>query len=251
MIHVEWNEAGRRISDAMLRRGVSAAWVAHKAGLDRKTVDRVRKGDRIRLQSLTCIEEVLGLSLLNTNIVDREARGQTIAPPELGGYSREMFENYVGTYYMFRNSYDFKDRVICSCIEVSWNQDGGFLVYEENQDNKSPDGRRFRYKFNGKIAIPAGLSITQFLGSSGNGFHRVMTTTGLRGHETQYFKGILMGINEVADIGFHPATSPVFIEKASGPADPELIGSFLHNELWHESALHQLQSARGSFTAFY
>lgn len=251
MINIDWNEAGRKISEAMLRRSVSASWVAHKAGVDRKTVDRVRKGDRIRLQSLSCIEEVLGISIISPSSVDSDER--SIAPVELGAYSKIMHIQYIGRYFMFRKSYDFRDRVICSSLEINWSDRDSCLEYTEQQSNDRNDGKRFRYEFQGKISIPPNLSITQFIGSGKHGFYRLMTTTSLRGQDAPYFKGILLGINEISDIGYVPATSPVFIEKI-GTAYPDdygnRIGSFHHDDLWHKTALQELKSVRGHFAAF-
>jgi len=253
MISIDWNKAGHAVSDAMLRSNWSSSTVAKRAGVDRKTVDRLRRGGKVRFSTLSYIEQALEISIISEQTQGFDTRNLK-APTELGGYSKENYEGYIGTYYMFRNSYDFGDRVICSLFEVLWDYDSGCLAYRELQDNKREDGRRFKYSFLGKVSIPPGLSITQFIGSAGKGFSRVITASSLRGSGTEYFKGILLGINELSDIGYYPASSPVYIEKTDLPAIDDAhdgkIGSFPSQEIWHPTACTELRSVTENYSAF-
>ena len=56
------------------------------------------------------------------------------------------------------------------------------------------------------------MAIVQFVYSM-RGLNRIITTTTLRVTEAPYFRGVLAGTNEISDVGFYPATTPVFILK--------------------------------------
>ena len=254
MISIDWVKAGHAVSDAMLKSNWSSNTVAKRAGVDRKTVDRLRRGEKVRFSTLSYIEQALEISIIAEQTGGFDTRDLR-APTELGGYSKENYDVYIGTYYMFRNSYDYEERVICSLFEIVWDYDSGCLAYRELQDNKREDGRRFEYSFLGKVSIPPGLSITQFIGSAGKGFSRVITASSLRGSGPEYFKGILLGINELSDIGYYPASSPVYIEKTDVPALSDShdgkIGSFPSSKLWHASACLELRSVTENYSAFH
>jgi hypothetical protein len=252
MIEIDWQKAGEKIHDTMLKRGVSSSWVAHKAGIDRKTVDRARNGYKVRIQSISCIEDVLKINIISSE-QENNTTTESFAPLKLGGYSRNLYKSYEGYYFMFRNSYDYNEKIICSLFNIFWNEDESCLKYKEHQINKTDEGKVHEYEFEGDVSIPPSLAITQFIRNDGEGLRRIMTTTNQRGGENPYFKGILMGINEMTDIGFYPATSPVFIIKHNDAhfENTDKIGSFHQDDIWLDSAKEQLQSAGSSFLAFY
>lgn len=254
-ITINWSRVGEQISSEMLQRRVSSDFVAHKAGLTRRTVDRARKGQTIRIQSLSAIEGVLELDII-ASTMQQGFGNKTVAPASLGSYSKEMYEDYIGYYYMFRNSYDFSDRIVCSIFEIYWDLDVGYLRFRESQDNKREDGKRFQYSFHGKVSIPPSLAITQFIASDGKALSRIITTTSQRKvGNMSCFMGILAGTAELAQIGAYPAASPVFLEKMKSKPDLEVgdprIGSFKRDEIWHKSAIVELSSVSKEYSAFH
>ncbi|MCA3446547.1 MAG: helix-turn-helix transcriptional regulator [Rhodobacter sp.] len=253
-IDIDWRDIGNKISVAMMQNGWSSAVLAEKAGVDRKTVDRVRHGEKIRIFSLNLLASALKINLDSGS--RSPSSDDTSAPTHLGGYARRSYESYIGHYYMFRNSYDFADRIICSNFEIVWDGKLNCMRYRESQRNRrEQDNQMFTYVFEGDVAIPPGISVVQFIGSSQKGFTRIITTTSQRGNEKFFFKGILLGINEVSDIGFHPAATPVYIEKREVPPqsgtdhDPK-VGSFPKEGFWHEGAVPALRSVTKTFSAF-
>ena len=253
MISIDWPDVGEKINAEMLKRGLSSESVAAKAGIDRKTVDRLRHGKRVRIQTLSWVEQVLELSFIDAR--DQSGSGQAgIAPIELGGYSRDLYKDYVGSYFMFRNSYDFDDRIVCSYMQIYWDIDARCLKFRERQRNKSKDGSYFKYDFTGRLSIPPGMAIVQFVYSM-RGLNRIITTTSLRGTEAPYFRGVLAGTNEISDVGFYPATTPVFILKNDQePDDATLnrcVGSFPVGEIWLPEAVKELRQKTSRYSAFY
>ncbi len=253
MIDIDWNGAGKAVNEAMLLKGMSSELVAYKAGIDRRTVARIRKGTKVRIQNLSAVEEVLGLEIISKQIVGQDDEKTLTAATRLGGYTLESSKHYCGNYYSFRRSYDYPEKIICAHLTIFWDFDRSCLRFRENQQNKNSEGKTFRYSFIGDIAIPLGLSCTQFIGENKQGFNRIMTCTSLRGTITAFFKGVLVGLNEIADLGYYPATTPVYIEKTdqvfdADTADPRM-GSHLRSELWHETAEAELSSITDKFIA--
>lgn len=254
---IDWETLGNRTERAILERGLSSEWVAAKAGLDRKTVVRLRKGLPVRPTSLKCISEVLDLRVgevtSSGNETVKEAALNT-APESLGGYQKSFFEAYAGHYYLFRNSFDYDDRIICSLFEIFWDEAAGHLKWRDLQDNKRDDGKRFTYTFEGPVAIPPGTSITQFIYDAGKGFTRLVTATNLRSGPPPHFKGIILGINEDSRFGYYPSTSPVYIEKCQH--QPEMretgrrVGSHLKDDCWNDSARAELREISRSYGSF-
>lgn len=250
-VEIDWNHAVIQVNAAMAERGWSSNDLARRAGLDRKTIDNLRNGKRVKPITLRYVEQALDLELTTAQ---QTPRSSMTAKPELGAYSKLSYGHYAGLYYMFRNSYENDDRIVCSLLKITWDDGESCLRFEENQRNQRADGKFAEYLFAGEIAIPPSVGITQFVSRSSLGFTRVMTTTSLRDSDRRFFKGVLLGICEVADVGYRPAVSPVYLEGfvPSPDWDPaERIGSIKRGALWHPEAAEMLDSARSSFAAFW
>lgn len=254
MPNLDWSEIGRRIKEAMRQRRVSSTWVAQKSGIDRRTVDRARSGERIREENLLYIEEVLGLSLVDDSLSMKYDQ-PIVAPEELGSYAIQAYKEYTGKYLMFRNSFDSNDRVICSFVKVFIDQDGKCLSFSEKQRNKSEQGRLYYYDIIGSISIPPGCGVLQFV-SNQNGHFRVMTMTTFRVSENNVksMRGLICTLNEIIEVGFYPVASPVYLMKAEDSLDDRAIelqiGSFRSNELSYPAAVQALRDCNERFSAF-
>ena len=251
-MEIDWQDAGSLVRDAMMRQGKSSDFVAHKAGVTRRTVDRLKSGQKVRIQTVLAIEPVLGVSIISQGGGPQDQELSHTAPDDLGGYNFASVEAYVGNYYLFRRSYDYPDRIICAQLSIFWDNASSHLKFAEHQQNKAQDGTVHTHKFVGSVSIPVGVGCIQLIRSV-QGFCRVMTCTSLRGNEPSYMKGILVGMNEISDIGFHPATSPVYIEATTEQWEPNQlnakIGSFEQDALWHGNAKAQLHSVTDKFVA--
>ncbi|SIT18463.1 hypothetical protein SAMN05421759_13011 [Roseivivax lentus] len=254
---IDWAQLGKDTDRKILERGVSSEWVANKAGVDRKTVDRLRKGMVVRPVSLKSIADVLSLRISDQFEGNRASRATPVdafAPIHLGGYGKAHFEPYIGHYYLFRNSYDYDDRVICSAFEIFWDDSASHLKWRDKQVNKRDDGKTFSYEFEGSVSIPPGTSVTQFIGDTGKGFTRLITATALRGGPPPHFKGILLGINEDSRFGYYPVTSPVYVERCKGQPDmrelARCVGSHPKDRVWHEGARDELRLISKSYGSF-
>lgn len=253
MIQIDWKETAKVVNEAMLRKGIGSEFVAGKAGVDRRTVDRLRKGQKVRIQTLSWIEPVLELEILSGHLSTPTKQQSLVAPAELGGYSLDTVQSYVGNYYLFRRSFDYDKKIVCAGMSIFWDFDRNGLQFREWQNNISHEGRRFAPVFNGDVSIPVGVGITQFVFDKGRGFRRVATCTSLRGQKQYFFKGVLVGINEITDVGFCPATSPIYIEKTKEVFDRHIenpkVGSFDEDAIWHGTAAMELRSASDKFVA--
>ncbi|WP_076451371.1 hypothetical protein [Roseivivax lentus] len=211
----------------------------------------------VRPVSLKSIADVLSLRISDQFEGNRASRATPVdafAPIHLGGYGKAHFEPYIGHYYLFRNSYDYDDRVICSAFEIFWDDSASHLKWRDKQVNKRDDGKTFSYEFEGSVSIPPGTSVTQFIGDTGKGFTRLITATALRGGPPPHFKGILLGINEDSRFGYYPVTSPVYVERCKGQPDmrelARCVGSHPKDRVWHEGARDELRLISKSYGSF-
>lgn len=249
-MEIDWEGIAKRLDEELVDRRISSDQLADMANVNRKTVLSLRKGNTVRLHSLSQIEKALGIDLREGSASGNGHNGHAgIAPEEFGGYSLSAYAGYVGCYYMFRCSYDHPDRIICAQFEITVDMERSCLVFCERQLNMGQGGKVYAPIFTGPVLIPAGISVIQFISGAGPVLKRVIETTTLRGTEKGFFKGVLVGINEITDIGFYPAATPVYIEQAEfhPECDDPRVGSFDVASLWHQEARELLQSAASTF----
>lgn len=216
----DWRAIAEALNAHLARKRLSSHDVAARAGVDRKTVDRLRSGRAVRLQTLQWIEQALDQPL---GAWQREGEAG-IAPARLGGYRRDAVAEFVGEYLCYRRSFDRGDTLVASHVSVSWDPDTPGLRFAEAQHNRDPSGRAYDYHFAGEVLIPPNLGVLHFVVRSGDGRIRVFSTSLPREQAgTLYLKGFLLTLNEITDIGFYPVTSPVFLVKlAAGTAAQDL-----------------------------
>ncbi|MEQ8234371.1 MAG: helix-turn-helix transcriptional regulator [Gammaproteobacteria bacterium] len=236
----DWTQIAAELNAALARQRLSAQDLARRAGVDRKTIERLRAGRAVRAQTLDWIEQALGTRLGAGN-----ATGDGIAPAALGAYHRETVLPFTGEYLAVRRSFDTPGRLIASALEVRWDAGRPALVFAEEQRNRGAGGRVFNYRFQGEVSIPPNLGVMHFMVRSDDGRVRLTTTAMPREEDgTLVMKGFLLTLNELRDIGYYPVTSPVFFARrhagltlASGIVEP---GGSEH--AWAEAKLAEISA---------
>ena len=242
----DYGQIAKIVDQIMNEKRISNQDLAFQAKVDADTVRRLRRGERVRDHSLKSIEDALGI---NADTYLGSSPSSAMAPAALGGYPLANYRNYIGTYYMFRHSYDIENRVICCLFEIRWDDDTGCLVWNEIQENVDQRGKVHTPRFSGQVILPAGLSIVQFIYTNDSGLNRIITTSSLLGSAPEYFIGVLLGINQRSG-GYRPAASPVYIEKAKWDEEPGKIGSFEAEEIWNRDSQVKLKEALKEYFPF-
>ncbi|MCA8967637.1 MAG: hypothetical protein KDC48_22340 [Planctomycetes bacterium] len=210
---MDWSRIATKLNAELARQRLSAQALARRAGVDRKTVDRLRAGQGVRQTTLTWIEQALGVSLVAAPPAAEPAR---LAALDYGGYSYELVRSLLGDYLYYRRSFDVVGRLVASHLEVHWDEQRDHLCFVDYQHNRARGGEHFEYRFAGDVLAPAGLGVLHFVVRSNDGRLRAMTTTLPRERNGLFeAKGFLLTLNEIADIGFYPVTTPVQLERVT------------------------------------
>ena len=88
----DWKHIADHLNTYLSKARLSSQDVAAKAGVDRKTVDRLRSGRAVRQQTLQWIEEALKLELAEKT----PTASDDTAPTAFGGYTKDAVSTYVG-----------------------------------------------------------------------------------------------------------------------------------------------------------
>jgi len=206
----DWQRIAAQLDAHLTRTRMSSQALAVKAGVDRKTIDRLRAGQAVRPQTLQWIEQALHIEF--------EAQPATVtarvAPAAQGGYRYDAVADYVGRYVAVRRSFDRPGRLIASGIDIQWQDERQLLCFTEQQHNRAATGKAYDYRFGGEIWIPPNLGIMNLVVRSNDGRVRLMSTSMPREQDgTLYMKGFILTLNELRDIGYYPVTSPVFLAR--------------------------------------
>ncbi len=250
---MDWAATGETLERLLAARNLSSQILADKAGVDRKTVDRLRRGEPVRLRTLAWIETALGASLRPEHPASEEEPPHDAAPVRLGAYVRAHYQAYEGWWWGFRRSFDYRERVICHSLRIHWDSAQNCLAFEERQRNR--DGaRRREYDFRGVVSIPAGLGVLYFM-IVGEGAVRVSAATLLRENAGEsYMKGVMLALGEMAEVGFYPVVTPLYLVKATReptPAELEArLGSFEAGRLWRSDVAEALADVEARFCRF-
>lgn len=201
-----WKHIAQQLNDHLGRARLSSQEVANKAGVDRKTVERLRTGQPVRPQTLKWIEQALNTELgeTTTNLVN--------SPSYYGGYQLDAVADYIGEYVVFRRSFDAPAGIIASNLQIQWNESARALQFTESLDNRLETGETYSYRFGGDVLIPPGLGVMNLVVRSDDGRVRLISTSMPREENgTLIMKGFILTLNELKDIGYYPVTSPIFM----------------------------------------
>lgn len=238
MLETDWKHVAQQLNAHLAATRLSSADVARKAGVDRKTVDRLRAGNAVRPQTLAWIEQALKIDLGQTGATPANA------PSGFGGYQREAVSDYVGEYVAHRRSFDNPGRIIASQLSVAWDEEVGALRFHEAQDNRLASGKNYAYRFGGDVLIPPNLGVVNFVVRSNDGRVRLISTSLPRDDDgTLFLKGFILTLNEIRDIGYYPVTSPIFLARRGGriTLDTGIIDPGDQTHRWAESILAEIE----------
>ena len=239
----------KRIADALNRHladaRLSSQDVARRAGVDRKTVDRLRGGQAVRLQTLAWIEDALRIKL-------RDAPATAVgdaAPATWGGYRKDAVLEYAGEYTGYRRSFDTPGHLIASYLQIYWDEGVSALRFTDNQHNRADAGRTYAYRFGGDVLIPPHLGILHLVVRSNDGRVRLISTAMPREDRgTLTMKGFILTLNEIRDIGYYPVTSPiVFVKQAAD--EPVVTGVVKPGDARYAPAEDMLRDTEQRFLA--
>ena len=246
-MEIDWVVVAQRLDEELLRRSLSTQTLADKAGVDRKTVDRLRHGKRVRTQTLAWIEQALGASLRSEALTTPSSL--EIAVESLGGYTRSNYRAYEGDYFGFRRSFDAPGRIICYHLRIYWDPETRRLAFDERQRNAA-NGKVYEYRFKGAVGVPAGLGVLHFI-CVGGGAARLTSTTMMRDAQDTYMRGFMLALNEVADFGYYPTTSPVYLIKQTAETPEEIIldriGAYDAADIWKSDVVRELDETERRF----
>ena len=239
MSNPDWKLIAAQLNDHLTTSRMSSQDLANKAGIDRKTVERLRNGQAVRTQTLQWVEQAL-----KTAFGQPAISATTSSPASFGGYQRDSVATYVGEYVAFRRSFDTVGRIIASHLQISWNEQGNALSFNESQDNRLASGKAYAYRFGGDVLIPPNLGVMHFVVRSDDGRVRLISTSMPREDDgTLYMKGFILTLNELRDIGYYPVTSPIFLARVGGAVALEtgVIESGATRYDWAEDILKNIE----------
>ena len=239
MSKLDWQLIANQLNDHLEGERISSQMVANRAGVDRKTIERLRAGQAVRPQTLQWIEQALKIELGPAKQLHVDP-----AAGHFGGYQRDTVANYIGEYTAYRRSFDTPDRIIASHIGVYWDDEAGGLCFNESQDNQLESGKSFAYRFRGDVQIPPNLGVMHFVVSLDNGLVRLISTSMPREESgSLIMKGFILTLNELRDIGYYPVTSPMFFaaESQMTPLVTGVVDSDHDLYGWANEMLNEIQ----------
>lgn len=241
----DWQAIADRVNAALAQARLSSQDVAARAGVDRKTVNRLRAGQPVRPQTLQWIATALGLEL------DTESsRDPAVAAARYGGYRRDAVAAFVGEYTGYRRSFDTADHLIASYLALSWDDEARALRFTEDQLNEAETGTAYEYHFGGDVLIPPNLGVLHLVVRSDDGRVRLISTSMPREDAgTLSMKGFILTLNEIRDIGYYPVTSPIFFAKCR-PGETPATGVILPGDARYADVDAALDAIERRFLPF-
>ena len=247
----DWKAVRSNLKARLKRDRITTEALSHSSGINRKTIDNFLHGrSNLRTNTLKKLEDTLSLNLI-TGEIKLASTSLSLAPTEYGSYSRDLASNYIGKYFLFRKSFDYDDGCVCSFLQVSWHNDLDHMTFHETQRNTARNGRVHQYDLSGIVYIPHELSVLQFVSRS-NGFNRISTLSTVGFGRSKKLKGILVTLNEIRNVGYMPASSPVLAVKIDNATNDEeilsKIGSMPIAECWRSSIKEEFHEIELDFT---
>jgi transcriptional regulator with XRE-family HTH domain len=124
------------VREALARRRISRQQLADQAKISISTLEKALAGRRpFTLATTIRLEEALGLSLrkANADVALAAAPAITLAPGELGFYSRPAVSFIEATYLTLRPSFGDPAAIYAYRTEICWDADTSSLVFRESE----------------------------------------------------------------------------------------------------------------------
>jgi transcriptional regulator with XRE-family HTH domain len=207
---------GQRIERARHNKRLTLADLANRAGYDERTIRNVIKGQKTRVGTIEDICKVLEISVTE--------RSSDTADEAHGGYTYNLYHEYIGLYYACRRSFSFPGSLLRSIYEIRWNKELGCLFFEETQRYRLTSARDIQdYSQCGEIFISGRIGLLHLV-TMAEGAVRLVTLSKLGLDGTM--KGIVL-TQAPGPFYWHPSVSPILFRKA----DPELSAEELHKAI--------------------
>ena len=159
-----------RIKTAMIEKKLTQAELADAADCHEKTIQNLMNGRAVRDQTLFDVCMVLGLEFEAVKAswsgaaapsghpgeAGRDDPGATrpsapagVAPIDLGAYTREAVDGFIGSYLTVRPSFTVPGDIAAYRTDIGWDEEKPSLRFEERDRHDAP------YSHRGRLYIPA------------------------------------------------------------------------------------------------
>jgi hypothetical protein len=188
--------------------------LAKKAGYDERTVRNVLAAYTAKFDTYANICRAVGLdveALLASIPIDLP---QESAPEVYGGYSRKIYERYLGNYVTIRPKYADPSIVKAYMTEITWDTTAGCYCFEERERIDA------EYAHRGYLYFPAG-STCLYLMTIDKGWVRTVVVSQLStGREIM--RGMITSQYNVAGAAYAPVAAPIAYLKIGHNSTPSL-----------------------------
>jgi hypothetical protein len=187
--------------------------LARAANVAPKTVSNFLSGDHCSWATFKSLCKALDVS----TAVDEVGQAQEVARPELGGYTREAYADFLGGYFAYRRSFISRDRILRSLYTLEWSKEIGGMAFKEYQQYKSR-GRSVDHSQNGPVHVSPKYNLVHLVTST-KGAVRLVTLI----KNEDIFRGAILTQSDQEQF-YQPSISPIYLEKIPNfnPNDPRL-----------------------------
>lgn len=213
---MDWNHIGATVRRQMASNGLQPKTLAAQSGTSDKTIYRLLNGQKIKTDNLLRIGNALGSDLVNGAPSAQSVHAE-IADPSYGGYHKDLYQEYLGSFLVFRRAFSNADRIVVGFMDIAWSDVRGCLTFHEQQRNRSQSGRFYEYDLHGEIHIPAGAGILNFVVMD-RGSVRLSVVSHMRKNLNNTMQGIVLTLCENTLPIYQPATSAILYQKLEAGA---------------------------------
>jgi len=208
-----WPARRKKVSAALEEKGWTRKELARAANVAPKTVSNFLSGDHVSWATFKSLCKALDVS----TAVDEAKPAHEVARPDLGGYTREAYADYLGGYFAYRRSFISRDRVLRSVYALEWSKEMGGLAFKEYQQYKSR-GKSVDHSQDGPVHISPKYNLVHLV-TSAKGAVRLVTLI----KNEDIFRGAILTQSDQEQF-YQPSISPIYLEKIESfnPSAPPL-----------------------------
>ena len=197
-----WPARRKKVAAALEVKGWTRKELARAANVAPKTVSNFLSGDHCSWATFKSLCKALEVS----TAVDEVKATQDVAKPELGGYTREAYVDYLGGYFAYRRSFISRDRILRSIYTFEWSKEVGGLAFKEYQQYKAR-GKSVDHSQNGPVHISPKYNLVHLVTST-KGAVRLVTLI----KNEDVFRGAILTQSDQEQF-YQPSVSPIYLER--------------------------------------
>jgi transcriptional regulator with XRE-family HTH domain len=202
-----------RIREELARRRLSRQWLADEARVSLSTLEKALSGHRpFTLATVVRLETALGVALRGGKLPERHPDSATLAPDELGAYSRAAVHWLEGEYLTLRRSFSEPGSVYAYRTLIAWDEGGHCLAFHESSRLDQS------FEQHGSVSFPH-LSGHIYLVTNVEGQYRVAILG--RPSPQGALNGILTTLAAGSGAQLTPASSPIALLPISRRSEAE------------------------------